>query len=179
MMSLSRMIVLTLFFTCYYVSLTASFMIQPVSNRHSLAVDTKARQLTLRAMEGNVENEEDSLIRARVDEAWRFAPKPLLRIGGKGVSQNHGNSLGELLTAHTVVKVKINSQKLGTPQDVFDILKDFVEKGKANISGIELIHVRKSDNTIMCGLEGTMDRIKAGSFPPEEPPEELEEALEE
>jgi hypothetical protein len=43
--------------------------------------------------------------------AWRYAKKPLLRIGVKGATMTHGNSLRQLLEAHTVVKVKVNTQK--------------------------------------------------------------------
>jgi hypothetical protein len=45
--------------------------------------------------------------------AWRYAKKPLLRIGVKGATMTHGNSLRQLLEAHTVVKVKVNTQKFG------------------------------------------------------------------
>lgn len=45
--------------------------------------------------------------------AWRYAKKPLLRIGSKGATLTHGNSLRQLLEAHTVVKVKINTRKYG------------------------------------------------------------------
>ncbi len=109
--------------------------------------------------------EVDSSIRIGIDKAWRYVPKPLLRIGGKGVADSHGNSLKELLNAHTVVKVKINSDKLGSLEDVFETLKALVvTKGK--MSDVELIHVRKSENTILIGKEGTMENIRKGDFPP-------------
>ena len=100
-----------------------------------------------------------------IDRAWRHAPKPLLRIGGKGIANSHGNSLRELLNAHTVVKVKINSTKLGSLEDVFEELKSLVGQTEG-FSGVELIHVRNSENTIMIGKEGTIDSIRDGSFPP-------------
>jgi RNA-binding protein YhbY len=48
-----------------------------------------------------------------IEKAWRHAKKALLRIGDKGVSKSHGNSLRQLLEDHTVVKVKVNTQKYG------------------------------------------------------------------
>lgn len=48
-----------------------------------------------------------------IEKAWRHAKKALLRIGDKGVSKSHGNSLRQLLVDHTVVKVKVNTQKYG------------------------------------------------------------------
>lgn len=102
-----------------------------------------------------------------IDRAWRSVPKPLLRIGGKGIAKSHGNSLRELLNAHTIVKVKINSTKLGSLEDVFESLKEVVEQSQ-EFSGVELIHVRNSENTIMLGKAGTMDNIRDGTFPPSE-----------
>ena len=48
-----------------------------------------------------------------VEKAWRYAKKPLLSVGAKGATFSHGNSLRQLLEAHTVVKVKVNTQKFG------------------------------------------------------------------
>lgn len=45
--------------------------------------------------------------------AWRYAKKPLLRIGSKGATLTHGNSLRQLLESHTAVKVKVNTRKFG------------------------------------------------------------------
>lgn len=47
------------------------------------------------------------------EKAWRYAKKPLLSIGAKGASFSHGNSLRQLLDAHTIVKVKVNTNKFG------------------------------------------------------------------
>jgi hypothetical protein len=47
------------------------------------------------------------------EKVWRFAKKPLLRIGAKGATHAHGNSLRQLLEDHTVVKVKVNTKKFG------------------------------------------------------------------
>lgn len=51
--------------------------------------------------------------RSNLEKTWRYVKRPLLRIGGKGITLTHGNSLRELLQAHTVVKVKVNSPKYG------------------------------------------------------------------
>ena len=48
-----------------------------------------------------------------IEKAWRYAKKPLLSIGAKGASFSHGNSLRQLLDSHTVVKVKVNTNKFG------------------------------------------------------------------
>ena len=53
-------------------------------------------------------------------------------------------------------------------EDVYETLKS--EVAKKNMSGVELIHIRNSENTIMIAKEGTMDKIKDGSFPPPPPP---------
>lgn len=51
---------------------------------------------------------------ANIEKAWRHAKKPLLRIGSKGFSKSHGNSLRQLLEDHVIVKVKLNTDKYGT-----------------------------------------------------------------
>jgi hypothetical protein len=48
-----------------------------------------------------------------IEKAWRYAKKPLLSIGAKGATFAHGNSLRQLLEAHTVVKVKVNTKQFG------------------------------------------------------------------
>jgi hypothetical protein len=48
-----------------------------------------------------------------MEKVWRHAKKPLLRIGSKGATHSHGNSLRQLLDDHTVVKVKVNTRKFG------------------------------------------------------------------
>ena len=106
-----------------------------------------------------------TVLQEGIDQTWRHVPKPLLRIGGKGIAESHGNSLRELLNAHTVVKVKINSTKLGSLEDVFETLKSTVDKSE-DCPGVELIHVRNSENTILIGKKGTMDDIREGKFPP-------------
>jgi RNA-binding protein YhbY len=47
------------------------------------------------------------------EKVWRYANKPLLRIGTKGATLTHGNSLKNLLKDHVVVKVKVNTKKFG------------------------------------------------------------------
>ena len=106
-----------------------------------------------------------------VDLAWRHVSKPMLRIGSKGVSATHANSLGELLEAHTCVKVKINTHKLGSLEEAFVCIQNVVVENNSS-SNIELIHVRKSDNMIMIGKEGALDMIRAGDFPPPPPVED-------
>jgi RNA-binding protein YhbY len=151
------------------LSLTTSFTLQPLTE--SRLSNKNYFPLKLSA------NDDDSAQRVNIDKAWKHIPKPLLRIGGKGVADSHGNSLKELMNAHTAVKVKINTTKLGSFEDVFEMLKVVLEK--KDVQGVELIHVRESDNTIMVAKSGTMDKIQDGSFPPPPPPPPVEEEGEE
>ena len=48
-----------------------------------------------------------------MEKVWRYAKKPLLSIGAKGATFSHGNSLRQLLDAHTVVKVRVNTKQFG------------------------------------------------------------------
>ena len=108
---------------------------------------------------------------AGIESAWRYAGRPLLRIGAKGATESHGNSLRELLEAHTVVRVKINTYAFegGTFEDAFCVLRDLA-KGAGASPGIELLRIRSSENTILIGQPGTLDRIRSGDFPPPPPP---------
>ena len=108
--------------------------------------------------------------------AWQYAKKPLLRIGGKGATKSHGNSLRQLLDQHTVVKVKVNPSAFENNSllNAFEVLKQLaVESGASD--GLELIHIRTSDKVILCGKEGMLDSIDAGDFPPPPPPTRDEE----
>ena len=109
-------------------------------------------------------------------KAWQHAKKPLLRIGGKGATKSHGNSLRQLLDQHTVVKVKVNPTAFedNSLLNAFEVLKQLaVESGASD--GLELIHIRTSDKVILFGKEGTLDSIDAGNFPPPPPPTREEE----
>lgn len=62
-----------------------------------------------------------------IEKVWRYVKKPLLRVGSKGASKSHGNSLKELLQAHTAVKVKINvknGKKIRTPHKSYFSFRD-------------------------------------------------------
>mmetsp|Transcript_23356 Transcript_23356/g.43377 ORF Transcript_23356/g.43377 Transcript_23356/m.43377 type:complete len:221 (+) Transcript_23356:230-892(+) len=104
-----------------------------------------------------------------MEKVWRHAKKPLLRIGGKGATHSHGNSLRQLLDDHTVVKVKVNTKKFGTLQNAFETLRDLAIENGAS-PDIELIQMREKDKIILFGLPGTLDKMKDGSFPPPPPP---------
>lgn len=112
----------------------------------------------------------------KMENAWRYVKKPLLRIGSRGLAESHGNSLKELLAQHDAVKVKVNTGKLGTLGEVFNQLKELAEKSGAP-SGIELIRIRPSDNTIMFGSCGLSEKIVNGDYPPPPPPPPTEEEL--
>ena len=103
-------------------------------------------------------------------KAWLYAKKPLLRIGGKGATKTHGNSLRELLDQHTVVKVKVNTGPYdGSLESAFEALKTLAVESGAE-AGVELIHIKTSENIILFGREGALSLIDAGDFPP--PPRE-------
>jgi RNA-binding protein YhbY len=104
-----------------------------------------------------------------MEKTWRYAKKPLLRIGSKGATATHGNSLRQLLEDHTVCKVKINTNKCGSLQEAFDILRKLAEEAGAS-ENIELIQARDGDKIILFGLPGTLERINKGEFPPPPPP---------
>jgi RNA-binding protein YhbY len=104
-----------------------------------------------------------------LEKAWRFARKPLLSIGAKGAQFSHGNSLRQLLEAHTVVKVKVSTQKFGTLQVAFEQIRDLAQESGAP-AGIELVQMREGENTILFGMPGTLARIEQGEFPPPPPP---------
>ena len=71
-----------------------------------------------------IQEDDDDDGDSKIEKAWRHVKKPLLRIGGKGVTLKHANSLRELLDAHTVTKVKFIYGKLGTTlEEVAMLLK--------------------------------------------------------
>lgn len=74
------------------------------------------------------------------------------------------------MKAHTCVKIKINTRKFGSLEEVFGSIQELVQQNTST-KAIELIHVRNSDNVIMVGPEGALDMIRAGEFPPPPPPE--------
>ena len=159
------------------VALTNAFVISPktlnaeTANTRRIHTSTPICMATDDSFDSSGDDETPSNTAATpgIDAAWRHVKKPMLRIGGKGTTETHGNSLRELLNAHTAVKVKVNTHKLGSLEDAFEEIKALTEKS-GKIKGIELIHVRPSDNMILFGLEGTLDLINAGDYPPPPPP---------
>jgi hypothetical protein len=53
-------------------------------------------------------NKEKTPDDVNMEKTWRYIKKTLLRVGSKGATTSHGNSLKEILTSHKVVKVKMN-----------------------------------------------------------------------
>lgn len=102
------------------------------------------------------------------EKIWRYVKKPLLRIGSKGATESHGNSLRELLEQHTVVKVKVNTHPFdGSLDTAFATLRRLAEQSGA-VHGIELIQMRPSEQIILLGMPGTTAQIQDGTFPPAE-----------
>jgi RNA-binding protein YhbY len=155
------------------IALTNAFVVNPSSLSFAAktvnAKTVKKRIHPLRMATEDDETPSNTVATPGIDKAWRHVKKPMLRIGGKGLTETHGNSLIELLNAHTAVKVKVNTKRLGSLEDAFKEIKDLTEKS-GKIKGIELIHIRPSDNVILFGKEGTLDSINAGDFPPPPPP---------
>lgn len=99
-----------------------------------------------------------------MERTWRSVKKPMVRIGSKGTALSHGNSLRELLNAHTVVKVKVNNSRIPL-EETFAVLKEFAVQSGAS-QEIELIQARDKEKIILVGLPGTLEKIENGSYPP-------------
>lgn len=147
------------------------------------------------------EEEEDTTIKELdgMEKAWRYAKKPLLSVGAKGASFSHGNSLRQLLEAHTVVKVKVNTKQfgtlllvsieawinendgsaqnhsflwivhIGTLEKAFEDIRDLAVESGAP-EDIEMVQARDKDNIILFGMPGTIEKVEQGTFPPPPPP---------
>ena len=109
------------------------------------------------------------------EKVWRHAKKPLLRIGSKGATHAHGNSLRQLLEDHTVVKVKVNTKKFNNSlQEAYEALRGLaIENGAP--ADMELIQLRESSKEIVFGMPGTLQRMEEGTFPPPPPKQEDED----
>lgn len=90
-----------------------------VSNVESFSVMARSccvgasRQVMTLSLSNDDDDDSTPINSPNMELAWRFAKKPLLRIGSKGATQTHGNSLRQLLNDHTAVKVKINTGRYG------------------------------------------------------------------
>ena len=110
-----------------------------------------------------------------MEQAWRYTNKILLRIGAKGATATHGNSLRQLLLDHTAVKVKINTAPYdGSFETAFEKLKDLAVASGAS-SDLELLQYRSGEQVLLVALPGTRARIEAGEFPPPAKAEETED----
>jgi RNA-binding protein YhbY len=108
-----------------------------------------------------------------IEQVWRYAKKPLLRIGSKGATHSHGNSLRQLLEDHTIVKVKVNTKKFqNSVQQAYEVLKGLAVENGAS-PDIELIQLREGTNEILFAMPGTLAKMEEGTFPP--PPPVVEE----
>mmetsp|Transcript_5185 Transcript_5185/g.6038 ORF Transcript_5185/g.6038 Transcript_5185/m.6038 type:complete len:173 (-) Transcript_5185:216-734(-) len=100
---------------------------------------------------------------SNLEKAWRYVDKPLISVGSKGITTKHGNSLRELLRAHTIVKVKFSSAE--EFDENFKTLARYANDAGAP-DGIEYLHSKKSSRIILFGMPGISEKIEAGSFPP-------------
>ncbi|CAB9497266.1 expressed unknown protein [Seminavis robusta] len=115
--------------------------------------------------EESIEEATPAIELSSLEKAWRHAKKPLMSIGGKGATLSHGNSLRQLLEAHTVVKVKVNTKQFGTLEKAFEDIRSLAEESGAP-EGIELLRIRDREKVILFGMPGTMERVERGDFPP-------------
>lgn len=104
------------------------------------------------------------------EKVWRHAKKPLLRIGSKGATHSHGNSLRQLLEDHTVVRVKVNTKKFhDSLEEAYHVLRDLaIENGAPQ--GLELIQLREGSKEVVFGMPGTLEKMQQGTFPPKPKP---------
>ena len=109
------------------------------------------------------------------ERVWRYAKKPLLRIGSKGATHSHGNSLRQLLEDHVVVKVKVNTKKFNNSvQQAYETLRNLaVENGAP--AELELIQLREGSKEILFAMPGTIKRMEEGTFPPPAPVAPIDE----
>lgn len=130
--------------------------------------ESSSKIWTLQAASKSSEHSDDTP--EQMERVWRSVKKPLLRIGARGATAKHGNSLRQLLDDHTAVKVKINTAPYGGDlETAFDTLKQLaVASGAA--PDLELLQCRAGEQIILVGLPGTRKRIEAGDYPPPPPP---------
>jgi RNA-binding protein YhbY len=119
------------------------------------------------------EEQEPLVILPNMEKAWRYAKKPLLSIGAKGATPSHGNSLRQLLEAHQVVKIKVNTKQFSNSLNIAFETLSALAKQAGMADELELLHVRTSENIILVGAKGMREKIESNEFPP--PPKEDEE----
>jgi RNA-binding protein YhbY len=148
-----------------------------IVDRHNIGISiqlhqTSSDQEPVQDEKPNTREEEEEVVSQQplsspnMERAWRHVKKPLLSIGGKGATLAHGNSLRQLLEAHTVVKIKINTKQFDNSLTVaFQVLKDLVLEAGATEEP-ELLQVREAENIILVGInQGVRERIERGVFP--------------
>ena len=84
-----------------------------------------------------------------LEELWRKPKKELLRVGKGGVTESHVRSLKELMAAHSVVRVKLNTQS-ATYDDCLELASALVETGAEN-SGARVLGVRPNSRLVLMG----------------------------
>ncbi len=155
------------------VTSLSAFVVQPIQHRTIVQQRVcHTGQTTLLRLSDNLDTPNDIPTETAreltaLERTWRSVKKPMVRIGSKGTALSHGNSLRELLNAHTVVKVKVNNSRIPLEETFVELKKFAVQSGASQ--GIELLQVRDKDKIILVGLPGTLEKIENGSFPP--PPE--------
>jgi RNA-binding protein YhbY len=152
--------------------MACSFLSQPAAAAFLQASFLRSNPQTLFQTTSAAENNESSTTSSSsscsisMERAWRYAKKPLLSIGSKGATFSHGNSLRQLLEAHTAVKVKVNTQKFNDSlEQAFDALKACAVESGAPAT-IELLQARDKQHILFIAMPGTRERIERGEFPP-------------
>jgi RNA-binding protein YhbY len=140
--------------------------VQPKRMRRFASIEVNGDKSSDSTSAGQEQKSAASPSTNNMERAWRYARKPLLSIGAQGAKLSHGNSLRQLLDAHTVVKVKVNTQTTSSNlETAFEILRDLAVESGAS-PDLECLQCRKSERILFIGLPGTRQRIEQGDFPP-------------
>ena len=65
--------------------------------------------------------------------------------------------------------IKLKKTIIGTLNEAFELIRESAEKAGAS-DGMELLHVRPSENVVLVGKKGMKDKILNGDYPPPPPP---------
>jgi RNA-binding protein YhbY len=99
----------------------------------------------------------EGLSEKTLDDLWRRPKKELLKIGKGGVTESHVRSLRELIRAHTIVKVKLNTES-ATFENCLALAEALLETGNEK-SGARLLGLRLSTRLVLLGESSFVDSL--------------------
>jgi RNA-binding protein YhbY len=99
----------------------------------------------------------EGLSEKTLDDLWRRPKKELLKIGKGGVTESHVRSLRELLRAHTIVRVKLNTES-ATFENCLALAEALLETGNEK-SGARLLGLRLSTRLVLLGESSFVDSL--------------------